>query len=147
MKKLSEFIKEGHITTYVDAFITFESKILCLRRANYLKFNRGKWCLPGGSVDKNEKPFGAILREVKEETNIDLNSFETAPSLTHTYENGKSTTIFQFALDTLPMEIKISKEHAQYKWLTVDDIKKMREKFPPETYELIMNIAKNSKLL
>lgn len=141
MKKLSEFIREENATQFVDAFITFESKILCLRRANYLKFNRGKWCLPGGSIDKGEKPFDAILREVKEETNISLISFETAPATNHTYDNGKSTTIFRFELDEFPEEIKISKEHAQYKWLTIEEIKNMKEKFPPETYDIIIQIA------
>ncbi len=33
---------------------------------------KGYWCLPGGHVDKYEKVEEAIIREVKEETNMDF---------------------------------------------------------------------------
>jgi len=32
----------------------------------------GMWCLPGGHIDQDEEAVAAIVREVKEETGVDL---------------------------------------------------------------------------
>lgn len=135
MKTLTEYNKsKTSATDYVDVFIVCGKEILCLRRANYLKFNRGKWCIPGGSIDKQESSSEAATREVKEETNISI--YEPKFLFTHEYENGKMTSIFLSVLDEKP-EVTISREHAQYKWLTFDQIEKIKEKFPPETFEIL----------
>ena len=33
---------------------------------------KGKWCLPGGHIDPDEKAKEAVIREVKEETGLDF---------------------------------------------------------------------------
>lgn len=134
MKHIIDIINEDKITDFVDIFVLVDNEILCLRRANYLKFNRGKWCIPGGSRDLNEKGPESIVRELKEETNIIINNpkFEFC----HEYVNNKSTSIYSVKLNEKP-EVKISREHAQYKWLTFEQIQNMKEKFPPETFEII----------
>lgn len=135
MKTLTEYNKsKTSATDYVDVFIVCGKEILCLRRANYLKFNRGKWCIPGGSIDIQESSPEAATREVKEETNITIS--EPKFLFTHEYENGKTTSIFLSELNEKP-EVKISREHAQFKWLTFEEISKMKEKFPPETFEIL----------
>ena len=140
MKHLIDIINENKTTNYVDIFVCCGDEILYLRRANYLKFNRGKWCIPGGSIDKGEKGPEAATRELKEETNISI----TNPKFLfeHTYENGKTTSVYMIELSNKP-EVKISREHAQYKWLTFDQVNKMKEKFPPETFEIIEKFYKN----
>lgn len=134
MKHIIDIINEDKVTDFVDIFVLVDNEILCLRRANYLKFNRGKWCIPGGSRDLNEKGPKSIVRELKEETNIIINNpkFE----FNHDYDNNKSTAVYFIKLDKKP-EVKISREHAQYKWLTFEQIQNMKEKFPPETIEII----------
>ncbi|MDI6806301.1 MAG: NUDIX domain-containing protein [Candidatus Aenigmarchaeota archaeon] len=42
-----------------------EGKFLLIKRAN--KPNRNYWAVPGGHVDKNETPYNAAVREVREE--------------------------------------------------------------------------------
>lgn len=134
MKNIIDIINESKKTSFVDIFVKVNDEILCLRRANYLKFNRGKWCIPGGSSEINEDISESIIRELKEETNIIINKpkFE----FIHKYDNNKFTSIFSIELNEKP-EVKISHEHAQYKWLTFKQIQNMKEKFPPETFEII----------
>lgn len=131
MKKLSEFNSK---TNYVDILISCGDEVLYLRRANYLKFNRGKWCIPGGSIDKNEDALEAVIRETKEETGIIISNPKFL--FKHEYDNGKSTSVFHIELNEKP-EVKISKEHAQFKWLTYKQVEEIKEKFPPETIEII----------
>lgn len=134
MKNIIDIINENKSTDFVDIFVLVDNEVLCLRRANYLKFNRGKWCIPGGSSEMNENSSESIVRELKEETNININNpkFE----FIYQYENNKSTSVYSISLNEKP-EVKISREHAQYKWLTFEQIQNMKEKFPPETIEII----------
>jgi ADP-ribose pyrophosphatase YjhB (NUDIX family) len=69
-------VKPTPILITVDAIVVVNdpdvdcSKILLVQRQNNPFKN--KWCLPGGFVDPGETLEQAVIREVKEETNIDL---------------------------------------------------------------------------
>jgi len=54
----------------VDAVVRRDGKILLIKRKN--DPFKGKWALPGGFVECGETTEGAIIREVKEETNVDI---------------------------------------------------------------------------
>jgi 8-oxo-dGTP diphosphatase len=54
----------------VDAIIERDDKILLIKRKN--EPFRGEWALPGGFVEYGESAEDAIIRESKEETNLDI---------------------------------------------------------------------------
>jgi 8-oxo-dGTP diphosphatase len=56
----------------VSAIITTpdRSKFLITRRKTGLY--QGRWCLPGGHIDRDETLRDAVIREVKEETGLDF---------------------------------------------------------------------------
>jgi 8-oxo-dGTP diphosphatase len=56
----------------VSAIITMpeRSKFLITRRKTGLY--QGRWCLPGGHIDRDESMRDAVIREVKEETGLDF---------------------------------------------------------------------------
>jgi len=54
----------------VGAVILDEGKILLEKRKNAP--GKGKWSIPGGLVDLGEKMEQAVIREVKEETGLDV---------------------------------------------------------------------------
>jgi len=56
----------------VDAVIINDSgkKVLLIRRGH--EPHKGMWALPGGLFDRNETTEEAVVREAKEETNIDV---------------------------------------------------------------------------
>jgi 8-oxo-dGTP diphosphatase len=49
-----------------------EGKILILKRSTDSKTNPGKWELPGGKVDQGESFDQALIREVLEETQLEI---------------------------------------------------------------------------
>ncbi len=53
----------------VDAIATNNNKILLVKRAKNV-FKGDKWGLPGGYLDRDETVKEAVVREVKEETNL-----------------------------------------------------------------------------
>lgn len=54
----------------VDAIVERDDKILLIRRGN--DPFKGEWALPGGFVEYGESTEEAIIREVKEEANLDI---------------------------------------------------------------------------
>ena len=60
------------------ALIDNNDQILISKRPEK-KHLSGYWEFPGGKVEKNETPENAVIREVKEELNVDINNKCIAP--------------------------------------------------------------------
>lgn len=136
MISLTQYIgEESSIIYFADILVIHDSELLLLRRANYLKNFRGKWCLPGGHIDKNEQPQHAIKRELYEETKINLLDEPTFCGV-YKYSNGDITNVYKYEVKEKP-DIKISSEHAQYKWINIKDLQKYKEKFAGEGFNII----------
>jgi len=56
----------------VGAVVISENKILLEKRKN--EPGKGKWSIPGGLVDLGESPEQAVIREVKEETCLEVDA-------------------------------------------------------------------------
>lgn len=87
-----------------------QTKILMLKRSDTDKSFPGTWCLPGGRVDEGESFEEACVREVKEETNLDVIN---KPSLFGVYEGE-----FDFKIQAFIVEVKgkvsLSHEHSEF---------------------------------
>jgi 8-oxo-dGTP diphosphatase len=99
----------------VAAMIQVEDMILVVQRKEDEKAYKSlKWEFPGGKVEEGERPEDAVIREVKEELQLDINPI--APVGRVVYEYPDSTvdlTLFHCALiDGLP----ILKEHNDLSW-------------------------------
>ena len=62
-------------TTVVTCFIEWNDQVLVLKRAKK-DSHPGTWCTPGGKSKKNESLEEAVIREVWEETYINLDSIQ-----------------------------------------------------------------------
>lgn len=133
MKRFTEYITESS-AQFTDIIVECNNEILLLRRANYMKRFGGKWCLPGGHIDNQETSKTAILRELKEETNIIIN--DATFFTNYKYMSGETSDIYYIILKEKP-EVKISREHAQYKWVSRNDIHNYEQKFAGDSYELL----------
>ena len=67
-------ITSAHLArpTHTLCFLTSGDRILMLRRRN--EPNRGLWNGVGGRIEEGETPYAACLREVREETGLQLNT-------------------------------------------------------------------------
>lgn len=142
MKSFISYILEDNYKKFTDIIVVCDGELLLLRRANYIKKFGGKWCLPGGHIDKGEDSKEAIVRELNEETGIVIN--ECKLWKTWEYSNGDASDIYIVYLKEKP-EVKISREHAQYKWVKLEakELEKYKEKFAGETYSIIEEIFDN----
>ncbi len=72
------------------AIIIRDNQILLMHRR---KKGYEYWVLPGGGIEEGESPEGAVVREVKEETNLDCTKVEFAFEV-ETYEGGNMHPFF-----------------------------------------------------
>ncbi len=60
----------NHIRVTTDAIVIEDGEILLIKRG--IEPFKGMWALPGGHVDYGETAEAAVIREAKEETDLDV---------------------------------------------------------------------------
>ena len=70
----------------VAGVISYDNKILCCQRQiNKLKYLSKKWEFPGGKIEFGETQKVALIREIKEELDINITDLQFMLSVTHSY--------------------------------------------------------------
>jgi len=110
--------KRQRLVAVKAILITKDRKILMLRK------NNGSWDLPGGKVDKGEKPLKALKREVQEETGIRIKKRDvTYVSSWFKRERGKRPRLVivcyaMIGAKSQKMRVKLSSEHRHSRFLS-----------------------------
>ena len=107
------------ITQVVAALIWLEDKILiCRRPAN--KARAFLWEFPGGKMEAGETPQEALVREIKEELETDIEVGDLIDTVEYDYPK------FHLKMHCFICSIKhgdlVLKEHEDAKWLTIDTL-------------------------
>lgn len=76
----------------VRVFILDAQKRLLLVKHTVTDENTSFWILPGGGLEENEYSWDAAIREVKEETNIDIDVLDLMYTLEEKTQDGLRTT-------------------------------------------------------
>lgn len=108
----------------VGCFIQNDDKILFLHRQDNM--NQGNlWGIPGGKIEKSETPQEAVIREIGEETGLDI-SQKPIEYLEKVYIRYPTYDYVFHMLKTdivgTPEDIKLSfREHKGFTWVTPTD--------------------------
>jgi 8-oxo-dGTP diphosphatase len=116
LEQLKNKAREDNIQKIVaGAVIILDNKILLLERANG-EFKEGLIELPSGGVNDNETIIQGLIREVKEETGLDILSVtDYLGYFDYLSKSGRKTRQFNFKVITKPGEIKINPiEHSRF---------------------------------
>ncbi|MEK7501726.1 MAG: NUDIX hydrolase [Patescibacteria group bacterium] len=110
--------------------VVFNDKhqVLIIKRTSTEDVFPGYWDIPGGTLEDSEDPSIGAIREVKEETDLDIQE----PSLFFQRSNIDSGKNKQFI--TLIFLVKYSggnvvlnpDDHDEYKWISISDITKYK---------------------
>jgi 8-oxo-dGTP diphosphatase len=102
----------------VAAIIIENGKVFATQRG-YGEFKDG-WEFPGGKIESDETPEEAIVREIKEELDTEVEVMELLDTVEYDYPN------FHLSMDCFVCKIKLGdlvlKEHEAAKWLTKETL-------------------------
>lgn len=108
-----------HIT--VKAIVIYHQKILILKRTRPSSDGLGFWELPGGGLEYGETPHQALIRELKEETNLDIKIIKPVYTFTAIRPDYQTVGIGFLAIPTND-HVKISDEHTEYRFVSSDEL-------------------------
>ena len=101
------------IVKVVAAIIEKDNKILIAQR-KYGEF-AGLWEFPGGKIEPNETNIHAIIREIEEEFDVEINVNHFLTTIEHQYDT------FYLIMDCFICSIKSGEltlhDHTSYKWI------------------------------
>ncbi len=79
-----------------------------------------KWEFPGGKIELNESSEECLIREIKEELNIDIKIVENLPSNIYAYPS-IVIQLIPFICRQIDGIITL-KEHSNFKWLSTNEL-------------------------
>ena len=98
-----------------------DNEILILKRHPKSKTDPEMWELPGGKVEKGEHFTNALIREIKEETNLDCEVGDFCEAVQNDYMHKRTVQLIMY-LDDVSGDVKISEEHTDWMWANLDKI-------------------------
>lgn len=104
----------------VCAIILKDDKILIAQRSEEMKLPL-KWEFPGGKLNNEEDEERAIVREIKEELNIEIFPIKRISSNIHDYGTFK-IKLTAYLCDYISGEIKLL-EHKDFKFVGFENLK------------------------
>ena len=106
----------------LKAIIKKDEKILIIKRSEKEDYFKGVWDLPGGKISFGEEPYESLKREVKEETNLEIEIIKPI----RVWSVFKNTNIQLLGVTILCKyksgEVKLSSEHTDYEWIKPEEI-------------------------
>lgn len=134
MKKNDWCLKDGeyHLTV-LGVVVNREGKYLITKRVMTKAWAPGWWEVSGGACQAGETSYEAVLREVKEETGLDVSSCKDAYQFTYHRENpGEGDNyfvdVYRFQLDFSETDIQLQEEETDgYRLATVEEIRDLAD--------------------
>ncbi len=133
---LYELIVDVLPISSVEAVILKDDKLLFLRRKNNPV--KGQWWFPGGRIRKGETLREALIREVKEETGLEVIKSELVNVYSRIFDKRHDISIV-YLCSCKGTKIDLNAEHSEYKYF-----KKLPTNIHPYLIEVINDLEKKN---
>lgn len=96
-----------------------DGRFLIVKRSLDDTFLPGLWELPGGKSEETESPEDCTVRELKEETGLDVEIAMpfTAETFLHEKQQMCCEIFYVCKMKNQNQEVILSKEHSEYQWV------------------------------
>ncbi len=96
-----------------------EQKFLILKRALFHKYNIDKWDLAGGNVLYGELHLDSLIKEIQEETGLEVTDIKPAEVITRKPEDmGFYFLLINYTCKAISDQVTISNEHTEFRWVS-----------------------------
>jgi 8-oxo-dGTP diphosphatase len=113
------------LSVAVGGFLFIGDKVLVVKRSLHEKGDPGIWEQPGGQVEEGEDPERAVIREFKEETNLNVEVVDTLrafsivyPKAAPAYHLIRIDYVVKLADDESIDNIQITEDHDEWKLIS-----------------------------
>ena len=96
-------------------------EILIVKRHPKSRTEPEMWELPGGKVESGEFFADALVREIKEETNLDVKVGDFCEAIQNDYMHKRTVQIMMYLKD-ITGEVQISDEHTDWMWASLEEL-------------------------
>ncbi len=103
-----------------------EKKLLTMRRTKTAPSRPLHWDLPGGDIEMGEDLKKDIAREIKEETKLKVKNIEIIDAVGGFNDKKEFWITICYAAQPISKNVKLSYEHNDYRWVTVDEFLKLK---------------------
>lgn len=130
--------KDGIDKIVVGAIIINEDGEVFIAKRKKNDFMGGYYEIPGGNAELGETIYDALVREIKEETNLDIKSVISYINyFDYVSDSGKKSRQFNFVVEVESLNNIILTEHDYYEWLNLDNIEKI-DKMSNEVKDVLL---------
>jgi len=113
-----------HISTGIA--VVKDNKILMVRRQSN-DYLGGVYELPGGGVDEGETIIDGAIRELKEETGLDVSRIITTfPGFDYSTDKKPRVRQINLLVETKPAPITLSSEHDDFIWIDESNLSSIK---------------------
>ena len=118
-----------------------EGKILALYRSDTALSRPNTWDFPGGDLDFGEDTKKGILREVKEETGLDIKELTVFDAASKIDEKREFWVTIAYKAESDSDKVTLSFEHTQFKWVTPEEFLNLESSETQKRF--VKNLDKN----
>ena len=120
-------INKPIIQKIVLAGVVFDKqgKALILQRNDNEDIYPGMWELPSGKREFFESSYDSLVREIKEETGLDVKIIQPCSVFEYKIEKPneiRDSTQINFIVTSDISEVRLSKEHQDYAWISENEV-------------------------
>lgn len=119
----SRFIKTDELSdkfpVSIKAIIIDNNKILCLKN------ERNEWDFPGGKINFDEDVEEGLIREVKEETNLDIKNLKILKPFNLKFNDVPVFIVVYSCEISCNSSILTSYEHSEYNFFSKSEVKNL----------------------
>jgi 8-oxo-dGTP diphosphatase len=101
-----------------------EGKFLMLKKSGKYSGHYGeRWEPPGGKIEDGEDRFEAAVREVEEETELEIESLDDLVRIE--LEDEEIVNCYVMRAEQFDGTLVLSEEHSEYEWVTPEEFRTM----------------------
>ncbi len=104
-----------------------QGRVLIIQRSDNDDIYPGMWELPSGKREFFESSYNSLIREIKEETGLDVKIIQPCSVFEYKIEKPneiRDSTQINFIATSEITEVKLSEEHQNYAWISKDEVDK-----------------------
>lgn len=115
-------MKDKHFGVAVKAIIKKGNEFLIIKKSNTETVTPNNYDIPGGRIKFGEDVETALIREIKEETGLNINIKCPTNVWTFKVKDDFQLVGITFLCEFVSGDLLLSEEHESFEWLTSKDI-------------------------